>query len=1114
MSNFYNYPSHFEHIVKLAKEAEENFYNNLDITGIYLRKTIETWVQFVYEIEPALEIPKEDNNIYALMQNPDFIELIDDTTLLSLMHTVRKLGNIATHQNNKLKKDQVLHSLNLTHEICYKLINTYHNAYVVTPVFSEANIPQSISTTTTEIQALKAKLQEIEKQKLYLVKKSEQLQQELATNRIENQKQNTPIKDPNEALTREIYIDLLLEEMGWDLSHPNTKEFKVQGMPNKSGEGFADYVLWDTNGKPLAVVEAKRTSREHQSGKHQAELYATCLEKQFGQKPVVYITNGYEISFYDWEYPVRTVQGFHTQDQLQLLIQRRKSKTNLNNATINEEISGRYYQIEAIKAVAQRLEQKHRGALLVMATGTGKTRTSASLIDMLSKANWAKKVLFLADRTALVTQAKNNLNDYLPNLPSVDLRETKEDGGSRIVFSTYQTLINKIDNEHDGVNRFYGIGHFDVIIFDEIHRSIYNKYRAIFNYFDGIKIGLTATPVDFTDKNTYELFGLENGNPTYNYDLDTAVNDGFLVNYQSIKVKTKFQRDGIKYNELSEAEKEEYEEKFGDPITGEFPDEIEATALDNWLYNTETADEILKYVMENGIKVDDESKLGKTIIFAKNNKHSNFLRQRFDILYPEYGSQFLKIIDYTVEQRHDLLTDFKSKDKCPQIACSVDMLDTGIDVPEIVNLVFLKPVKSRVKFWQMIGRGTRLCEDLFGHKDHKKEFLIFDFCDNFEFFNQKPLGLEPNNVDSFQQRLFKVRFSLAQLLLSNEDESLQHTGEEILTYTYNQAVTVYQTKKDSFLVRPHLKVLENFQEKSKWYQPNQANTKLIIDHISPLVFEKDKDNEALKFDLIVFDYTVNFLNGIVSDALPSKVMTITNNLKKQTSIPLVKAKIETINKIATEDYWQNISVSALEFVRKEMRDLIKFMTKEQIAIIHTTLKDEIITVEEPVVIYEKQSFNKEAYQKKLEQYIIANKNNLIIDRIHKNIKVTSDQINELEKMLFEQGSAGTKDLFIKAFGDQPLGEFIRSVIGLDETTVKNEFAKIVNFAEMNSNQITFVNYLITNLIKEGKLEEPERSLFTGNYKNLSSKGIVNLLGKDITDKIIKTINEINNNCVA
>jgi type I restriction enzyme R subunit len=931
MSNFQHYPSNFAHIMHTACEAEAHVQGNLDVYGFLLRKTLEEWVHFVYEREVQLRLPY-DQTIYNLMKESDFVSTIGDADVLRMMHAIRQLGNKSVHSigRSSITQAEAIHGLQLLHSISYYLMALYADELIHKPAFDEALIPASHKLQAQELQAQLHQLKEAAEKPQPLVKKSAAEQQHYTHNRATAQQEIQAPIDPNEALTRALLIDSLLEEAGWNMNARHVKEYEVKGMPNNAGKGFIDYVLWGDDGKPLAIVEAKRTARDYNSGKHQAELYARCLEQQFGYLPNIFLSNGYEMSFYDWHYPYRTVQGFYTKDELALNIQRRHSKKELSLIPIDEDITNRYYQIAAIRAVAERLEAKHRGALLVMATGTGKTRTAASLIDVMSKANWAKRILFLADRTALVTQAKNNLNDYLPNLPAVNLVQEKEDIGSRIVFSTYQTLINLIDVERNGEEKLYGVGHFDLIIFDEIHRSVYNKYKAIFHYFDGIKIGLTATPVDFAEKNTYELFGLNTGNPTYDYNLKLAIEDQYLVPYKSYTVNTKFQREGIKYAELSDAEKLEYEEKFGDPITGEIPDEIEESALDKWIYNAQTADAILDHLMTYGIRVDNGTKLGKTIIFAKKHDHAEFIRARFNVNYPEYKDQFLKVIDYQMEYRHDLLNDFKINYKYPQIACSVDMLDTGIDVPEVVNLVFLKPVKSKVKFWQMIGRGTRLCPNLFGEGQHKQDFLILDFCSNFNFFSENPNGVEPAKQKSLAERLFIIRLKLGQILVQEREPSLQVLGQTNITALHAQIKTLYQEKKDSFIVRPHLKELEHFQDLAHWTNLSTADTQNLIGHLAPLVFVSDTDVAALSFDFMMYDFMIcNLEQSKKQQTFINKLGRISHQLSQKTTIPQVVQKMGTIRMLQQEEYFKDIDCVAIENIRVELRDLQRFILKKK-----------------------------------------------------------------------------------------------------------------------------------------------------------------------------------------
>ncbi|HYN55554.1 MAG TPA: DEAD/DEAH box helicase family protein, partial [Methylotenera sp.] len=611
-------------------------------------------------------------------------------TMLGELHLIRKAGNVAAH-GSKVSQQDALASLKYLFRFLRYLV-TYYGKQALTPqAFDEGLIPsgkaniessEQITALQQQLAAKEQVVREAEQARLLQAEENAQLKQQLERHKAElaarkharEQTINFELAVPllvSEAETRRRYIDLSLKECGWDdLKDGIDLEYEVTGMPastNTSGIGYVDYVLWGDDGLPLAVVEAKKTMADARKGKHQVELYANCLEAMTGQRPVMFYSNGFETHLWDDQfYPEREVQGFYSKEELQLLIARRQTRTDLREFKVNLDIAERAYQLEAIKRVAENyvstnkqghLKGRARQSLLVMATGSGKTRTAAAIVDMLTKCNWAKRVLFLADRNALVTQAKNAFNEYLPNLSSIDLTKEKEDNGTRLVFSTYPTIMNRIDHVQEG-ERFYGVGHFDLIIIDEAHRSVYQKYKAIFAYFDALLIGLTATPKTDIDHNTYGLFGIEDDNPTFAYELDSAVKGRYLVPPKAMSVPLKFIREGVKFHQLSEREQAEYEEKFGDPTTGEAPDEIDSAALNSWLFNTDTVDKVLDHLMTDGIKVQGGEKLGKTIIFAKNHTHALFIEERFNKNYPEYAGKFLRVIDNYESKAQSLLEIF------------------------------------------------------------------------------------------------------------------------------------------------------------------------------------------------------------------------------------------------------------------------------------------------------------------------------------------------------------------------------------------------------------------------------------------------------------------------
>lgn len=1110
MSNFTFIPSHWANIAQTPQEAEQHVYGAPLYAAMLCRKSLEEWVRWMYEHDEDLTLPY-DTSLSSLIHEQCFKNVVAPMQF-NHINLIRKLGNAAVHTSAKIKPQEALYALQLLHGFIGWITMVYGEEKSQIKSFDESLLPKEAGKDKS-----KEELQKLEQAFHSQQSELKKLQDELASIKAlktHNSAFIPPPIDPNEDLTRKIYIDTLLREAGWDPFGVNVPEYPVKKcMPQadgSNGDGKVDYVLWGNDGKPVAVVEAKRTSRDPRVGQHQAKCYADCLQKEYGQRPVIFYSNGFQTWMWDdLNYAPREVFGFYTKDELQTLIQRRIFKKPLSSQKINDAITDRYYQHEAIRKIAEALEKNHREGLLVMATGTGKTRVAASLIDFLSKANWAKRILFLADRNALIHQAKTNLNDYLPHLPAVDLTREKEDESSRIVFSTYQTMINMIDGEADGDNRFYSVGHFDLIIFDEIHRSVYNRYKAIFKYFDGIRIGLTATPKSEADRDTYALFNLEPNNPTYAYELDQAVNDGFLVPPKAISVPIKFQRSGIKYAELSEEEKLKYEDQFTDPITGEFPDEIGSSALNNWLFNTDTVDKVLGHLMANGIKVEGGDKLGKTMIFARSHKHAKYIEERFNKQCPEYKGEFLKVIDYHEEYKYDLLNKFKSKQNMPQIAVSVDMLDTGIDVPEVANLVFFKPVRSSTKFWQMIGRGTRLCKDLFGFGIDKKEFMIFDFCENFEFFNNKPKGIEGTSGKSLSQRLFELRLRLSFVLQNQDETELKEYGSALLQGLILQTQSL---NTDSFIVRQQWRIVEKYKDPNAWNALTDLDIKELFDHIAPLMTETDQDEMAKRFDALMLDIQLSVLNGEKKQAGQiQKVFATAGKLSKKASIPSVAKKMGFIQDAQSKTFWAAGDILAIERLRVELRELIKFIDFESTAIYYTMFEDEFDgNVQEHQLVY---GFNDlDAYKRKVEQYLKQHSNHITIHKIRNNIQITKGELGELERMLFEQGELGTKDEFVKAYGQQPLGKFIRGIVGLDANAAKLAFGKILGGQTLNSQQIRFMDTIINFFTVKGVIEPA--MLFEPPFTDINTSGIMGVFDEATSTKIISLIEEINHTAEA
>lgn len=1145
MSNFQFLHKEWPQIFEIAKEAEDMVNIKARSSLVNSRAALEKGIRWMYENDERL-FKDYDNikNVQNLLQTKS-LKTVTEKPLRRDLHLLQKLGNEAAH-GEITDSEKANTCIKILFQFCSHLAISYSTDEIETPEFDESLIPigANVNETQKELELqiqkieeqfkkdhLKRESLETQKEELESLKKELELKSKKLAKRAESRGskvKHIPQLIP-ESVTRKLYIDVLLKEAGWNkLIEGRELEYEVKGMPlstNPSGIGYVDYVLWGDDGNPLAVVEAKKTMANAKKGKQQVVLYADCLEQMTGQRPIIFYTNGFETFIWDdLFYTEREISGFYTKDELQLLIDRRTTRKDLRTFKVDKNIAGRAYQLEGIKRVAENLGQTHEGkhvgtkrkSLLVMATGSGKTRTAAAIVDMLTKCNWAKRVLFLADRNALVTQAKNAFKEHLEHLSSIDLTKEKEDSGTRLVFSTYPTIINKIDKLRTKDERFYGVGHFDLIIIDEAHRSIYQKYKAIFDYFDAMLIGLTATPKKDIDRNTYSLFGIEDDDPTFAYELNTAVEQGFLVPPKSISVPLKFQREGIKYAELSEKEKEEYEEKYGDPTIEEVPDTIGSGALNKWLFNADTVDKVIEHLMKDGVKVSGGDKLGKTIIFAKNHQHAVFIEERFNKNYPEYSGHFLRVIDNYESKAQDLLEKFTDpfEEQDPQIAVSVDMMDTGVDAPRVVNLVFFKMVKSSSKFWQMIGRGTRLCTDLFGPGEDKKEFMIFDYCQNFEFFDEFPDGAVTKNMKPLLQQIFEAKLKVAQLI-SDLPEKKPLEVEVRDSYLDELHKTIQNLDENRFVVRKELRYVKEFSKKSKWLNLTKSDVQDINSHLSYLQpASRDDDELARRFDMLILIYQILLLTGSDSTGkYMSKVFRIAASLQKKDNIPQVSIHIPLIKEVQTDQYWKTINIKKLDSLRSALRDLIKYLETQKQEPIYTHFEDELNYDDIVVRGHVNTSYESlQSYKDRVESYIRRNKDHLTIHKLRKNIPITKEEINSLENMLFTNSVAGTKEQFVEFYGEKPLGAFIRSVIGLDQSVLNEAFADFLQVGDLRADQMTFINTIISFLSKNGTIDK--NMLYEPPFTDLNDQGISGVFDND-SDliKIIKIIDSVNENAM-
>ena len=1059
----------FNNFSEACCEAENGIGLNTVTCSILSRRALELAVKWLYANDNDLRIPYNDN-LSALVHDITFKNIIDEKLLKQIEYVI-KLGNFAVHNNKKISREEAILSLRYLYNFTCWIAYCYSDSFEEKE-FDENILPkQTVNVLTvkereTLYQELEAKDKKLEETR----KENEELRKKLTQTR-ENKKKNYAfnVKDISEYETRKKYIDLELKIAGWDFETNIQEELKLQGMPNNQNVGYADYVLFGKNGLPLAVVEAKRTSVDPKVGQNQAKLYADCIEQEYHQRPVIYYTNGFEIYMWDdVNYPPRKVAGFYTQDELQLLINRRSSKQSLEHIFVDDKITNREYQLEAIKSVCETFEEGHRKALLVMATGTGKTRTAISIVDVLSDKEWVKNILFLADRTVLVKQAKNNFTKLLPNMSCCNLLSTVDNPeDSRIVFSTYQTMINAIDSTKSKTgNKLFTPGHFDLIIVDEAHRSIYKKYQAIFDYFDGLVVGLTATPRNDVDRNTYRFFEIENDVPTFAYEYERAVKEGYLVDYHTIKTSTDFMDRGIKYNELSAEEKEEYENTFADDEDN-IPEEIDATAINSWLFNRDTIKKLLELLMEKGLKVESGDKLGKTIIFARNHKHAERIVEIFNELYPEYRGEFAKLIDNQVKYNENLIEHFSIKDDLPQIAVSVDMLDTGVDVPEILNLVFFKPVKSKIKFWQMIGRGTRLCKDLFGVGQDKKEFYIFDYCKNFEFFSENLKGIETNSQVSLTERIYGYKLDLIvelQNIKYQNNEKFKAYREELIEEFIEE---INKLNKESFLVKAKLHYVEQFSKKESWVYISTIDLVDIKDNLIPLFLASDENEPAKRFDNLMYQLQVKRIRQEKTTRCENAITETVGQLEKLGTIPQIKEKQELILKVAETDYLKEVDFWSIEEIRIELRDLIQFIDPYNRPPVYIDIEDTLNDVNEEYV-YISSGNNFTNYRKKLEKFLNGNLENSVIWKIRHNIRLTEIEKKSLEKILFEE--LGSNKEYAETFGDTNVIKAVRNIVGLDKSVASDIFYKYINENRLNMKQIQFVKLLVDYVVKNGTIE--------------------------------------------
>ena len=1043
------------------------------VTGA--RKALEYWVKLVY-LTKGWDIPQHAG-LYELVTDSEFVDYVNDAQVMTNIHFIRKIGNHGAH-GQSIQKRESLHALACLHALIGEWLMVVGEIDTM-PSFDPNLVPKTVTIS-------------IVSQDGDPIVSTDTLHKYAERSEGKRMRVNVP-KVISEADTRRMFIDLMLREAGWEVSETKGAinsgkaciEIPLAGMPNTSEVGYADYVLFSDDMKPYAVIEAKRTTVDPKVGKHQAEIYADLLEKIYHLRPVIYYSNGFNTFIQDGlGYPDREVFSFHTQEDLQLLIQKR-TRQNITDQRVNTDIAGRDYQIGAIHAICHHLNTKHRRGLLVMATGTGKTRVSIGLTDILIRNNWAKNILFLADRRSLVRQAKKNYTKLLPNETTTVLSEARQpDMNARIMFSTYQTMIRYIDADE----KQFSVGRFDLIIIDEAHRSVFGKYGSIFDYFDSLLIGLTATPREDIDRSTYSLLQLDEGIPNFAYELDQAIQDGHLVGYRVFQRSSKIMTEGAKYDQLSKRERETLErvwdyEKARQALDPRFDykRDIEGSEIYRYLFNLDTVDHVLQDLMENGIRIQDGDVLGKSIIFAYNHQHAELIVRRFHELYPQLGEDYCVLIDNQVNYGQDLIDIFSTPreetQRHIQIVVSVDMMDTGIDVPDCLNLVFFKQVRSKIKFNQMIGRGTRLCPNVFGPGKDKEEFFIFDYCGNFEFFNKHPQGAESARVASLNERLFATRLDLAVMLQDGKYQSEEFTRtmcEQLKDILHAQVSTL---NENHIAVRKQWERVMKYKKRENWQYVCEVEAQGLRKYIAPLIFVDDHDFAAKKFDMLCLLAQLSLVDETVDGSKPmEKIRMIGELLEKKASIPQVRMCLPTIQEVQTTIFWETVftstvcGLSNLERVRTELRELMQYIIVSGRDTFEINLIDIISDEGEihPIIV-------RTTYKQRVLEYLEENTDNPVLQKIYRMEQLSNTDIHELERIFWQE--LGTKEEYQQTYERQEryciwggrIAAFIRSVKGIDRNLAREKYIALIQGEMLTPEQEEYLNDILDYVCQNGDI---------------------------------------------
>ncbi|TMO02088.1 DEAD/DEAH box helicase family protein [Pseudoalteromonas sp. S558] len=1123
--NFEHIQSKWPELHQLAVFAEDYAITDPQSSLVKLRCFAEKVVGYLYK---ELRLPVlPTSNIFDKLIADDFTSAVP-RLITDKLHAIRKSGNQAAHEG-KVDQQQAIWILKESYFVASYLFMAYANGtQQACPEFkAPEQIPPTNQSDAQFTKKNKQLTQQLAENQARLKRALDELEaaelaQKLAQQQAAKLKQTidaeklTQVKTRNEQIinssfnfsedeTRKRIIDLDLRNAGWNVALDDEstedvgKEVKVTDQPTTTGIGYVDYVLWDDDGKPLAVIEAKRTRENIEKGRQQATLYANALEKQFGQRPVIFYSNGWDIKILDdaQGYNSRGLYGYYSKDSLQYLIKQRTLKKELNTTPIDTVVAGRLYQMETITRVCERFSDKHRKALIVQATGTGKTRVSIALAKRLLDAGWAKRVLFLCDRKELRKQAGNAFTEHTKEPVHIVGKSAKNTAASaRVFIATYPGML-RIMNKYD-------VGHFDLIVADESHRSIYNIYGDIFKYFDALEVGLTATPVEMVSRSTCDLFSCDYKMPTANYPLEDAIEQGNLVPYKIVSYTTQFLREGIKKDNLTDEQIAQLEEQGIDPNELDF----DAKQIDEAIKNKDTNRLILRNLMEKGLRDKDGQLPGKTIIFARNIAHAELMAQLFSELYPQHGANFCRVIHSKYERAEELIDDFKSSDEnSVRIAVSVDMLDTGIDVPECVNLVFAKPIKSKVKFWQMIGRGTRLCENLYGPGKHKTHFLIFDHWANFEYFDENPEEEDVKQAKSLLQKLFEARVTLAQTALKKAnmdvfDQTIKLIHDDICLLPM-----------ESISVRDNWQVVETCKDLKRLNQFIPDDVQTLLEEVAPLMQWRNimGQSEAYKFDSeLTTIQTLLLTDSSQVDLAKQNVMNKVESL--QMHLNEVRSKAPAIAEIQTQQYWQYLTHAALEQSRINLRSIIHLRNKD----ITPPKSDFVLDIKEDAnQIHEANRLTKivsidyQIYRQEVEKTLTPLfETDSVLKKIRNGEQVTEADLAQLSSLVHTQNPSVDLNTLKEFFPESTasLDKILRTIVGMDKNAIEQSFTTFVQqiHTHVNAKQQRFIGMLKNHLIRHGSIEIAQ--LYDAPFTQIHDMGLDGVFSQqqaDVIEQFIK-----------